>query len=96
MNDLSGLNHMAFALVVYASQLSFPSQNCTATQDSLPAGGQPLPDGIGYPQDYSVKFQSLHLPDFLLTQAWPGAIKAIILPTHAKETHGVDIRPKHW
>ena len=86
MNDLSGLNHMAFALVVYASQLSFPSQNCTATQDSLPAGGQPLPDGIGYPQDYSVKFQSLHLPDFLLTQAWPGAIKPIVLPTHATVT----------
>jgi hypothetical protein len=32
-------------------------RNCTATQDSLPAGGQPLPGGIGYPQGHSVKFQ---------------------------------------
>jgi hypothetical protein len=27
-----------------------------------------------------VKFQSLHLHDFLLTQAWPGATKAIVSP----------------
>ena len=91
MYDLSGLNNMAFALAVYASQLSSPRRDCTATQNSLPAGGQPLPDGIGYPQDYSVKFQSLHLHDLLLTQASPGATKAITLPTHAAIT--AEIRP---
>ncbi len=39
---ISGLNHTACTLAVYASR---PRSHET-TQDSLPAGGQPLPDGI--------------------------------------------------
>ncbi len=39
---ISGLNHTACTLAVYASQ---PRSHAT-TQDSLPAGGQPLPHGI--------------------------------------------------
>jgi hypothetical protein len=38
---LSGLNHTARVLAVYAS----PPQSPASTQDSLPAGGQTLPDG---------------------------------------------------
>ncbi len=41
-NQLSKLNHMAFGLAVYASSRSLPR----ATQDSLPAVGQTLPDGL--------------------------------------------------
>jgi hypothetical protein len=29
----------------------------TTTQDSLPAGGQPLPGGSGYPPDFDEEFQ---------------------------------------
>ena len=73
--SLSRLNHTAFALAVYASQLSSSRRNCTATQDSLPTVGQTLPGGIGYPQGYFARFQSAGLHDFLLTQASPGAIQ---------------------
>jgi hypothetical protein len=41
-NNLSKLNHTAFGLAVYASSHSLPH----ATQDSLPAVGQTLPDGL--------------------------------------------------
>jgi len=43
---ISGLNRTAFDLAVYASQGRSPA----TTQDSLPAAGPALPDGIGYPQ----------------------------------------------
>ena len=39
---LSTLNSMAFGLAVYASRCGFPRP----TQDSLPAAGQALPDGL--------------------------------------------------
>ena len=39
---LSALNSMAFGLAVYASPSSLPPP----TQDSLPAAGQALPDGL--------------------------------------------------
>ena len=39
---LSKLNSMAFGLAVYASQCALPRP----TQDSLPAAGQALPDGL--------------------------------------------------
>ncbi len=42
---ISGLNHTASALAVYASQCG----SHRPTQDSLLAAGQALPDGIGYP-----------------------------------------------
>jgi hypothetical protein len=68
--SLSKLNHAALALAVYASQLSFPlSRGRTATQDSLPAGGQPLPDGGHDPARSLVKFPP-HLHGFLLIQAF--------------------------
>jgi len=47
----------------------------TATQDSLPAAGSALPDGIGYPQGSSERFQRWFLHLFLLPQASPGATK---------------------
>ena len=42
-----------------------------ATQNSLPAGGQPLPDGTDYPQDPNTKFQQQSLRRFALVQAFP-------------------------
>ena len=52
---ISGLNHTAFDLAVYASQGRFPA----TTQDSLPAAGPALPDGIGYPQGFNERFHIL-------------------------------------
>jgi transposase InsO family protein len=61
-------NHAALTLAVYASQLSFPrSRGRTATQDSLPAGGQPLPGGGHDPARSLMKFLP-HLHGFLLIQ----------------------------
>jgi len=36
-----------------------------ATQDSLPAAGPALPDGVGYPQGSSERFQVCGCPPFL-------------------------------
>ena len=52
---ISGLNHTAFDLAVYASQWRSPA----TTQDSLPAAGPALPDGIGYPQGSDERFHIL-------------------------------------
>jgi hypothetical protein len=63
---LSGLHHTAHSLAVYASQA--PSR--TTTQDSLPAGDQPLPGGSNYPARRLRRFprrSSAHR--FLLLQA---------------------------
>ena len=49
---VSGLNHTALVLAVYASQRRSP----VPTQDSLPAAGQALPGGIGYPQGFMKGF----------------------------------------
>lgn len=54
---ISGLYHAARMLAVYAS----PQQLPTAAQDSLPAGGQPLPGGNGYPLDPSRNFTTASL-----------------------------------
>ena len=62
---ISGLNHTAFAPAVYASCRGCP----TTTQDSLPAGGQPLPDGIDYPLGSDERFQINCHPPFL-SLAW--------------------------
>ena len=59
----SGLNHTVFDLAVYASRWKSPA----TTQDSLPAAGPALPDGIGYPQGSNKRFPSSRL--FLLFQA---------------------------
>jgi hypothetical protein len=50
--DISGLNHTAFDLAVYASRWRSPA----TAQDSLPAAGPALPDGIGYPQGSNERF----------------------------------------
>jgi len=50
--EISRLNHIAFDLAVYASQRKSPA----TTQDSLPAAGPALPDGIGYPLGSNERF----------------------------------------
>ena len=63
---ISGLNRTASDLAVYASQGWSPP----TTQDSLPAAGQALPDGIGYPQGSIERFRAFRLssfPNFLVT-----------------------------
>jgi hypothetical protein len=42
----------------------------TATQDSLPAAGLALPDGLGYPQGSDKRFPKCLLHLFLLFQAF--------------------------
>ena len=49
---ISGLNHTAFDLAVYASRGRSPGP----TQDSLPAAGPALPEGFGYPQGSDERF----------------------------------------
>jgi hypothetical protein len=61
---LSGLNHTAFDLAVYASQGGSP----LTTQDSLLAAGPALPGGIRNPQGPDERFPSSRL--FLLSQAF--------------------------
>jgi hypothetical protein len=69
---LSRLHHAAFGLAVYASQAPLRDQ---PTQDSLPAGGQPLPGRTepagSPPRGFRFVEQCLHR--FLLSQACPGA-----------------------
>src|SRR6476619_5173957 len=61
--EISGLNHTAFDLAVYASQWKSPA----TTQDSLPAAGPALPDGIGYPQGSDKRF---HITILLSRTSW--------------------------
>jgi hypothetical protein len=60
---ISGLNHTAFDLAVNASQWRSPA----TTQDSLPAAGPALPDGIAYPQGSDEKF---HITILLSRVSW--------------------------
>ena len=53
--QLSRLNRTASGLAVYASSRALPH----ATQNSLPAAGQALPDGLGYPQGCYERFLML-------------------------------------
>ena len=53
---ISGLNRTAFDRAVYASPWRLPA----TAQDSLPAAGPALPDGIGYPQGFNERF---HISD---------------------------------
>jgi len=57
---ITRLNHTACSLPVYASQYRSPG----TTQHSVPAAGQALPDGIGYPQGSNERFQVRSLPPF--------------------------------
>jgi len=53
--QLSRLNRTASGLAVYASSGVLPRK----TQNSLPAAGQALPDGLGYPQGCYERFLML-------------------------------------
>jgi hypothetical protein len=76
---LSGLNHAARTLAVYASS---PGSSSVATQDSL-TGGDHLPVRDSNPQGSIVKFQRRPLHRrILLTQAWPGAPFAREIRSH--------------
>ena len=68
--QLSRLNRTALGLAVYASSRALPH----ATQNSLPAAGQALPDGIAYPQGCYERFlMLLILPSrAFLAQGHPG------------------------
>jgi hypothetical protein len=63
---LSRLNHTARGLAVYASSSASPHP----TQNSLPAAGQALPDGVKYPQGCYERFRTNVI---LLSRASPGA-----------------------
>src|SRR5208337_216723 len=52
--EISGLDRTAFDRAGYASQGKSPATK----QDSLPAAGPALPDGIGYPQGSSERFRA--------------------------------------
>lgn len=67
--SLSGLNHTAYMLVVYASRRQLPD----AAQDSLPAGGQPWLGRNLTCWAPSVGFSFVALHGVLLLQACPGA-----------------------
>jgi len=74
---LSRLYHTAFGLAVYASQAPLRD---APTQDSLPAGGQPLPGRIWTCRVPMKGFRSVDngcLPRFLLSQASPGAHRQV-------------------
>ncbi len=67
---LSELNSMAFGLAVYASPSSLPCP----TQDSLPAAGQALPDGLSTRKVPMKGFRSCRLHLIPLSQALLGAM----------------------
>src|SRR6266516_3765905 len=76
MCTLTGLNHTACPLAVYASSSQLPA----TTQDSLLGCWPALPGGIGHPLGSSARFQSsLHL--ILLAQALP------VAPRNSCQTH---------
>jgi hypothetical protein len=60
---ISGLDRRALGLAVYASQSGSP----LPAQDSLPAAGPTLPDGIGYPQGSDERF---HITILLSRASW--------------------------
>jgi hypothetical protein len=59
---ISGLDRTAFDLAVYASSWGLPA----ITQDSLPAAGPALPDGMSYPQG---SYKRFHVMTILLFRA---------------------------
>ena len=62
---ISGLNHTASALAVYASPGGSPHQDARLASGCWPA----LPDGIGYPQGSYERFPRCFLHRFPLSQA---------------------------
>ena len=79
---LSKLNSMAFGLAVYASQCGLPR----TTQDSLPAAGQALPDGLSTRRVPTKGFRSASVtshppfPSFLAQSDRPKRPRASIVP----------------
>src|SRR5262249_36625764 len=77
-DEISGLNRTAFDLAVYASQWRLPA----TAQDSLPAAGPALPDGIGYPQGRDKRF---HVGTILFFRAsWRNVRSRLFGSTFAK------------
>jgi hypothetical protein len=70
---LSGLNDTASVLAVYTLQGTL----LVATQDSLPAAGQALPGGIGYPQGCDERFQRCYTLSPFLSFAWRNVASGI-------------------
>jgi len=73
--SISELNSMAFGLAVYASQSGLPS----TTQDSLPAAGQALPDGLSTRRVPTKGFKdaSLHAHPPLPSLAWRNVMNSL-------------------
>ena len=80
------LTTSALASIVFRGSITRPAHSlCTlrradhsaTTQHSVPAGGQPLPGGTGYPLGSIERFPISRLPLFLLPQASPGALGRI-------------------
>ena len=78
LNNVGSHDTLAFGAQshgLFTRCLRFVVASPAATQDSLPAAGQALPGGIGYPLGSFARFQSsLHL--VLPAQACPGALKS--------------------
>jgi hypothetical protein len=90
---LSKLNSMAFGLAVYASQCRLPH----TTQDSLPAAGQALPDGLSTRKVPTKGFRlaSVHL--IPLSQAsWRNRIDRGCETTSVGRTAAPRARPKRY
>ena len=72
-NELSRLDRTASALAVYASwgnAATATTRSPGPTQDSLPAAGQALPDGLEYPHGSNERFQTHIMFAILLSQAF--------------------------
>ena len=70
--NISGLNHAAQALAVYASQRGLPQRHARLASGCWSA----LPGGVRYPQGPIDRFQFSRI---LLSQAWPGALVRIVV-----------------
>src|SRR5271165_3701469 len=74
--QISGLNHTAFGLAVYASKWRLPA----TAQDSLPAAGPALPDGVSYPQGFDERFHIFEM--ILLSRATWRKVRPSFKLTH--------------
>jgi hypothetical protein len=81
-NEISGLNRTAFDRAVYASQWRLPA----TTQDSLPAAGPALPDGIGYPQGSDERFRACGCPPLPSFLAQGQTVYLVCTSVHTKYT----------
>ncbi len=86
---LSALNSMAFGLAVYASQCWLPSP----TQDSLPAAGQALPDGLSTRKVPMKGFRSAsYISSSFPKLSWRNRCDRGRLPTLAASTSAIQLQ----